>query len=324
MGGIGVVFNPKSRRNARDPRASGRLARALGESGVVREASSIEALYRIATEFRARAVDVLAISGGDGTNTVTLTGFLDVYGDSPLPPIALLRGGTMNTVASSIGVKPGRPEKLLEKLVRTYASAKGEPLASVERHVLRVTPSHSGKTTYGFLFGAGVVHGFLAEYYASGAPTPWVALRTLLRGAGSAFTGGEMIRRMAKPFRGSVVLDDGSRWEERDYLAVAAGTISDIGLGFQPFHRWAERRGAFHALAIYATPAQFVAELPRIYAGRPMRPGRTHEAVTTGLQLESARGALAYMIDGDLHEAAATETPGQVAVTIGPRVKLVV
>ncbi|HEY8078992.1 MAG TPA: diacylglycerol kinase family protein, partial [Labilithrix sp.] len=76
--GIGVVFNPRSGRNVRDPRAAGRLARALGDNGVVRETKSIDELYRVAEDFRKLDIDVLGISGGDGTNGVTITGFLDV------------------------------------------------------------------------------------------------------------------------------------------------------------------------------------------------------------------------------------------------------
>ena len=70
----------------------------------MREARSIDELYRIAEDFRRDDIDVLAISGGDGTNHVTLTGFLDVYGGHTMPQVALLRGGTMNTVANSVGV----------------------------------------------------------------------------------------------------------------------------------------------------------------------------------------------------------------------------
>ena len=79
MPGIGVVLNPKSRRNLRDPLAASRLARTLGDQGVVREARSVDELYRIAADFRRDDIEILAISGGDGTNHVTLTGFLDVY-----------------------------------------------------------------------------------------------------------------------------------------------------------------------------------------------------------------------------------------------------
>jgi diacylglycerol kinase (ATP) len=319
VSGIGVVLNPRSRRNLRDPKAALRLARRLGDQGVVREARSIDELYRIAEDFRRADIDVLAISGGDGTNHVTLTGFLDVYAGATIPRVALLRGGTMNTVANSVGVSPGRPEGLLGRLVRAYALRANGPLADVERHVMRVVPSGGGRPTYGFLFGTGVVHGFLAEYYRHGETTPLVAAETLARGIASAVVGGEAIRRMARPFRGTVELGDGTLWPAEDYLAVAAGTIAHIGLNFKPFHRYDERPGAFHVLGIHASPLTFVAELPRIHRGQPMRPGRAHDALSERMTVRSADGTVRYMIDGDLHECR-----GDLVVSTGPRVRLVV
>ncbi|HEX4448433.1 MAG TPA: diacylglycerol kinase family protein [Polyangiaceae bacterium] len=322
MSGIGVVLNPKSRRNLRDPGAAVRLARRLGDHGVLRTAGSVEELYRIAEDFRRVDIDVLAISGGDGTGHVTLTGFLNVYGGHAMPHVALLRGGTMNTVANSVGVRPGRPEGLLGRLVANYAQRATAPLAGVERHVMQVEPlepqaSRTG-VQYGFLFGTGVVHGFLAEYYRDGEPTPLVAARTLARGIGSALVKGEMIRRMAKPFRGSVALDDGTAWEERDYLAIAAGTIEHIGLNFKPFYRYDQRPRAFQVLGIHASPVGFVKELPRIHKSRPMRSGKAYDALASRMIVRSADGRMRYMIDGDLHE-----TRGELAVSIGPRVRLV-
>jgi diacylglycerol kinase (ATP) len=317
--GIGVVFNPRSRRNLRDPRAASRLARTLGDQGVVRTAGSIDELYRIAEDFRREDIDVLAISGGDGTNHVTLTGFIDVYGGATMPQVALLRGGTMNTVANSVGVRRGAPEGLLGRLLRDYAQRSSAPLENVERHVMRIAPLEEGRAHYGFLFGTGAVAGFLAEYYRGGEPTPLVAAKTLARGIGSAFIRGETIRRMARPFRGSVELDDGTRWQQREYLAVAAGTIPNIGLNFRPFHRYDERPGAFHLLGIHASPVAFVKELPRIHRAMPMRPGKTYDAVVDHAIVRSADEVMGYMIDGDLHE-----TRGPLEVGIGPRVKLVI
>lgn len=320
MAGIGVVHNPKSRHNLRDPEAASRLARRLGDHGVVREARSIDELYRIAHDFRRVDIDVLAISGGDGTNHVTLTGFLDVYGGSTIPQVALLRGGTMNTVANSVGVRRGKPEGLLGRLIRDYAERANGPLENVERHVMRIAPRGGGPgAKYGFLFGTGVVHGFLAEYYRHGEATPLVAAKTLARGIGSALVGGETIRRMAQPFRGSVEFDDGTRWGLRDYLAVAAGTIAHIGLSFKPFHRYDERPGNFHVLGVCASPMALVRELPRIRRAKPMTPGMAREALSSRMVVEGADGRLCYMIDGDLHE-----TRGALVVSIGPLVRLVV
>jgi diacylglycerol kinase family enzyme len=314
MSGIGVVVNPRSRRNQRDPGAASRLARQLGDHGVVRTAGSIDELYRIAEDFRRLSIDVLGISGGDGTNHITLTGFIDVYGGSALPQIAFLRGGTMNTVANSVGVRRGRPEGLLERLVRSYAARTTAPLKDVERHVMRIGDH------YGFLFGTGAIHGFLAEYYRDGEPSPAVAARTLFRGIGSAIVQGPMVRRMCAPFRGSVELEDGTVWEERDYFAVGAGTIDQIGLGFRPFPRYGEAPSSFHLLGIHTSPVGFVADLPRIHRARPMREGKTYEAVVSRALVRSTEAPLKYMVDGDLHEVRGRE----VELSTGPRVRIVV
>jgi diacylglycerol kinase family enzyme len=236
-----------------------------------------------------------------------------------MPQVALLRGGTMNTVANSVGVRHGRPEGLLGRLIRDYAQQASMPLENVERHVMRISPADGTKAHYGFLFGTGVVQGFLAEYYAGGDPTPLVAAQVLARGIGSAMIRGQTIRRMAKPFRGSVTLGDGTSWEERDYLAVAAGTIAHIGLNFKPFHRYDELPGRFHMLGIHTTPWSFVKDMPRIHRGEPMRPGKTFDAILKRAVVRSADGHMRYMIDGDLHEAR-----GDIEVAIGPKVKLVV
>ena len=313
MSGIGVVLNPKSGKNLRDPGAARRLARTLGDRGVVREAHSIDELYRIAEDFQRLEIDVLGISGGDGTNHVTLTGFIDVYQSQSLPQVAFLRGGTMNTVANSIGVPRGKPEGLLDRLLRAYAERAVRPLANVERNVM-----HIG-STYGFLFGTGAVYGFLAEYYRNGTgkPSPIVAARTLLTGVGSALVGGEVVSRIAAPFRGWVELDDGTKWPERDYFSVAGGTIDQIGLDFKPFYRWGERPGTFHLLGIHTSAMGFVADLPRIWRAEPMRDGKTYEATPASARLHSHDGTMRYMIDGDLHES-----EGPLDVTIGPRVKI--
>lgn len=338
MSGIGVVYNPRSGRNLRDPNAARRLSQALGDHGVLRESSSIDELYRVAEDFRRLGIDVLGISGGDGTNGVTITGFLHVYQGIALPQLAFLRGGTMNTAANSVGVRRGPPEGLLGRLVRAYAARATTPLRDVERHVLCLRGEAAARSAraasdaapasitapplaekYGFVFGTGVVCGYLAEYYAGGRPNPVVAAKTLLRGIGSAVVGGEMIRRMAAPFRGTVQLEEGTLWEERDYLAVAGGTIDQIGLNFRPFHRYAETEGRFHVLGIHTSPMGFVTQLPRIFRAAPMQAGHALEATTSSVTIRAPRGPMRYMVDGDLHEC-----DGVLRVSVGPRVRIVV
>lgn len=327
--GIGVIYNPRSSYNRRESRAGHRLERTLGDRGVVRKTDSIDALYRTAEEFRKLDIDLLAISGGDGTNGVTLSGFLDVYAGAVLPRIAVLRGGTANTLADSIGIPRVRPEKLLGRVLGAYASD-GAHLSVIERDVMRVSGRNSqrrdalrdsmppGAAAHGFLCGVGVVSGFLKEYYTSGPPSARVAAKTLVRAIGSTIVQGPMIRRMAAPFRGSVELGDGTRWEERDYLSIAAGTIEQIGLGFKPFYRAQEQPSQMHVLGIHTTPLGFVSQLPKVRRGKPMAPGHTYETLASRMRVQPVAPSLDYMVDGDLYAC-----EGPLDVSIGARVRIV-
>ncbi len=310
MPGIGVIYNRKAGRNRRDPKAPYRLARRLGDHGTVVAPDSIDALMRAAEDFRKFDIDVLGIAGGDGTNHVTLTGFRDVYGSVPLPTVALLRGGTMNTVANAIGVPPGRPDGLLDRLVLRYLETPRVP--TVEQWTIEVGPS------LGFMWGLGTVANFLTMYYESGVPSPWTGFKTLARGVGSAFVGGPYVKRMTRGVHAEVELDNGEHWGPRDFFAIAGATMREIGLGFKPFHRAHEVRGAFHLLGIYATPVQFVLDLPRIHRAEGMRDGRALESIVRRATVRTDQSQLQYMIDGDV----ATHPSGEITVSIGPSVRI--
>jgi hypothetical protein len=329
--GIGVIYNPRSSYNRRDPSAGPRLERALGSHGVVRKVDSIDALYRAAADFKRLDIDLLAISGGDGTTGVSLSGFLEVYAGATLPAVALLRGGTANTLADSIGIPRGKPDRLLRGLMPAYLDRETTPLAETTRHVMRLHGENSRRrdslsaslpastAIHGFLCGVGVVSGYLEAYYASGPPSARVAAKTLLKGIGSTVVQGPMIRRMAAPFHGSVEFDDGTRWEERDYLSIAAGTIHHIGLGFKPFHRVTHDLPAFHLLGIYTSPAGFVTQLPNIWRGLPMSPGHTYDSLAKRARLHAQTRTIDYMVDGDLYAC-----DGPLEVSIGPSVRIVI
>ncbi len=313
MQGIGIVLNPKSRRNLRNPKAATRLAHRLGDHGVVREAHSIDELHRIAEDFKRLNIQVLGISGGDGTNHVTLTGFINVYQGMALPQIALLRGGTMNTIANSVGTGAGRPEGLLARLVRAYNERATRPLENVERNVMKIGDQ------YGFLFGTGVMCGFLREYYRSPEPSPAVAAQTLLRGVGSALVGGETIRRMSARWRGSVSFNDGNEWGVREYFAITAGTIDHIGLNFRPYYRFKDEPGKFQMLGVHGTTMQVVRNLGRVWAAKPMQEHVAYDVLTSKAVLRSADPTQQFFIDGDLVEA-----PRELEVAMGPKVRIVV
>ncbi|MFZ5478297.1 MAG: diacylglycerol/lipid kinase family protein [Myxococcota bacterium] len=309
MPGIAVVTNPRSRRNLRDPRLAGQLAYVLGSKGEVAQPKDREELTDTCRRFRDAGVDVLAVNGGDGTTHTILTALMQVWGDAPLPSVALLRGGTMNTVATGIGIR-GSPAELLGRLVAQYHA--GEPIGFVERNLLRVS---GDVPQYGFLFGNGLISNYLEVYYEGSEPSPAKAALVLAKGILSALVGGELIQRLTRRAEVEVVAG-GETWPWRSYLTVAAGTADNIGLGFKPFFRASSHPGHMHALGIACSARDFILDLPRVRLGKPFTAPDVGQAVVDRLILRGDR-PLPYMVDGDFHVGGQS-----LEVTVGPRLRL--
>ena len=292
MPGIGLITNPRSRVNQRDPGRARRLMYMIGSHGTAEATKSIDDLYRVCEEFKKERIDVLGISGGDGTLHHTLTAMIRTYGDTPLPPVAILRGGTMNTIARSFGIF-GEAPRLTFELVDRHRRGLLDTVPWFEREILQVGDK------FGFIFGNGIIYNFLHEYYATGNPSPGTAAQLILRAAGSTVMRGPLSRRIYKRFHARVVAD-GDRWACEDFITVAAAVVEQIGLGFKPFYRVHEREDRFALLGIHTDAVGFVAELPSILAGKPMRRDKVIDQSAREVVFESDE-PLEYIIDGDTY-----------------------
>jgi len=313
MAGIGIVNNPRSRRNLRRPEIAVRLRQLLDGHGEVVDASTPEELALAVERLRRAGIDVLGVNGGDGTGHRVLTAFASAYGARPLPALLLLRGGAMNTVARANGVR-GSPEAVLRRhLARVLA---GAPTPTVERDLLRVE-AEGRPPLHGFLFGTGSVVAFLDAYARSPRPTAACAAWLLARAVASAAVGGRFARALLhrEPLRAQA---DGEEWPDAAYLAVLAGAVPELGLGFRPFTRCDEQPGFFHAVGITGTAARVAAALPAVRLGRPWRRRVAIDAVARELLLE-ASAPLRFTVDGDLYR-----TERVVRVSSGPPVSVIV
>jgi diacylglycerol kinase family enzyme len=290
-----------------------RLAYVLGMNDTYEMTNRIEDVVAVAREFKKNDVEILALNGGDGTNHVTLTTFIEVYGDDPLPRITFLRGGTMNTISNGIGIQ-GTPSRLLANLVDKYYT--GLPFETTERDMLKITDQDA--TRYGFIFGNGIVSNFLEMYYGTGKPSPTTAAVLLAKAAAGLPFGGARAREIIKPFTARAVFEGGEEWEEREYTSFLAATIDQIGLGFRPFIRCEEQANAFHILALMTSPASLTVELPRIRLGLPLPPEKAKTRVTDYVEIHSP-APFAYTIDGDMHRC-----DGRLLLEAGPRIEVIV
>ncbi len=250
------------------------------------------------------------MNGGDGTGHYVLTELARAYRDRPLPALALLRGGSMNTVAHAHRLR-GTPEAILRGVLEHRRT--GAPLRTVVRDLLAVE-ADGGPVRDGFLFGTGVVAAFLEAYYGRREAGPLPAALLVLRAIGSALVRGRLAAALSARDR-LRVLCDGEEWPDASFLSVLAGSVPEIGLGFTPFSRCDEQPGFFHAVGVTGTILQVVAHVPQIWLGRPWKRTLAYDAVTRDLVIDAPAR---FTIDGDLYQARE-----QVRVRTGPMVRVV-
>ena len=281
----------------------------IGSHGTAEATKSLDDLYRVCEEFKKESIEVLGISGGDGTLHHTLTAMIKVYADQPLPLVAILRGGTMNTIAHSFQIR-GKTSQLLFELVDKHRRGTLGVLEVFERSLLQIGDA------YGFIFGNGVIYNFLDAYYKTGHPSPQTAARLIVEAVASASVGGKLAEQLCRRLHARVTVD-GTAWAREDFITVTAAVVSEIGFAFQPFYRCNDQVGKFPVLGFHTTPAGLIAEMPRMRLGRPVRRDKVIDALAEKVVLESDE-ELGYTIDGDIYVA----EPGRpLRLKTGPRVK---
>ncbi len=306
--GIGVIVNPFSRQNRRNPDRINKLAYIVGSSGTIASTKNLIELEEVAQEFKKRGIEILALSGGDGTNHITITKFIEVYQDTPLPKIALLRGGTMNTIANSVGIK-GDSNQILFNIVEKYHN--NIPFKTVKRNVMNI----DGR--YGFLFANGVAFNFLKEYYSGSTPTPTKAATILSKGILSALKGGDFARWLFSKFIARITVD-GYVWPHNEYFMIAAASIDNLGFGFNPFVKVFDKPNCFNIVGVFCEAMGVVQSLPAIWLGRPLNPNKYIDAAAEEVIFESEE-PMKYTIDGDIYESGE-----KMIMKVGPKLELIV
>ena len=307
-GQIAVILNPKAAGDAYDAARIDRLRAIAGSRAVLFSIDDAERVHAVAEGIRERRAGVVAIIGGDGTVSSVLTALHRAYGRARWPHIAMLRGGTMNTVANAFGIPRGTPEELLARLLHGGA----RPVWP------RATLEVEGRL--GFLFTAGAMVGFLDALYASERQLgkgPFAAFSLLSIVSVQALIGGPTFRKVETPLTATLKIDEAEH-PERRYLAFAAGTVEQVGLGFRPFRLARECQDQFQIFAFHGSAQALVREFPKIYRGQPFTRGFGFDPLARKLSISTQDGVVPYGLDGDLHRA---QSP--LYVRVGPKVEIV-
>ncbi len=285
---IGVIYNPNAGANKYHPERKANLEKILGTRGILRETLQKDNLERVLQELHDEKIDILAMSGGDGTNQCVLTKLCNIYRQEPLPHILLLRGGTMNLLETSLKMY-GTPEERLYRMVQ-YLQTGEYPLIS---HTL-LQVNHK----FGFIFGNGVVANFMREYYQGGKTGALKIIKMLCKIVTSTITGNRYVRKLFHPIRARVQVGQ-ERLPQTEFTGIMAATEPECGLGFKPFYRAREEQGKLHFLAFRMTPGELIKNLFRIWMGKKLNSKCVYDLVTDKVVIQPF-DPNCYTVDGEM------------------------
>ncbi len=290
MSGIGIITNPHSKLNKRNPARTALLGYILGAQGQLEVTNTLADLSRVAREFKDQGISVLAINGGDGTICRTLTAFIQAYGDTPLPKVALLRGGTINVLASNLAIR-GTPEQILFRLVELHSARADIP----SRHLRTIFIEDN----YGFLFGNGAAASFLKEYYKrkSGAlGAAFWAMRVWM----SRFFGGQLYYEILRE-QPLTLLTDGKAPIAHASLAVFAATVDRMPLGYRMFTQVGAHPDKFQCVSFTMAAKDAIWQVPvsMVKSGDSATAGKM-SFVSSHLIIEADQ-PFDYTLDGELY-----------------------
>ena len=303
---LAVVVNSNARGVRRAPGLVQRLRAVVGDLGEVVVTHTPAELTECARRCAADGVDLVAICGGDGTNLATLTELVHAYGADRLPRLALLRGGTVNTIAGNLGIR-GRPEELAARLV---VAVRGGHIATFDQDLLTV----DGR--YGFLFASLMGARFLEAYYRNSmTPGPaWAALLAV-RTAASSLVQGPFAGWLFAPTATELIVD-GERLPDARYRLLVASVVPDVGIGMRVAWQAGQKARHFHLIASGISTTSMALQLPRVVTGRPLAGAPHVDRLATRVQVRFA-APLSYTLDGDLFRAETLD------LAIGPRIAIV-
>jgi diacylglycerol kinase (ATP) len=313
MPGIGIVCNRNAgKHNPFWKNLDERLASLVGTNGIVRQTASLDEIDQVAKDFLANNIEILGISGGDGSNHYTLSTFIKVYSGTPLPQVAFLCGGTHNAHAASIGID-GNPETLLQNIVRKYHN--GEAFERIRRHILQVNDGSAVR--YGFTLATGFMHRFMEDLVGHEGDSVAKTAKMLFSWVGSWIVSGKKIRA-AFELQPTRVTVDHQRLAWEHINGVSASAMERLGLGFTPYPRAGEKNGYFPFSVMRVTPTTFIRLMWDYKKSRvPTHPDQIND-ICTSLLLET-QTPVAYVLDGELYRGST-----HFEITTGPGFDLII
>ncbi len=293
--GVGVVFNPHSKKNRARPERFDALQRLVGDRGWVRRTRDVDEVASVAAEFLRDGIDIWVADGGDGAFHWLLNAAVAASASTgrPMPLLMPTRSGTIDFLATKVGLQ-GSAEDLLAALLSDLRRGQAPATVRLDSLQLRGTLRAGGSfERRGFACAAaGVGQRFFERFYANGDPSARgviTVVSRILASASLAAPGlsslpaslvprgwlgdGDDPRALGaavfapQPLRVEV---DGEALPFDEYRAVNVGAINIDLAGVFRFFPHAAEEGVLHGLIGNPGVAEVMRVMPAMARGKPL------------------------------------------------------
>ena len=297
---VAVVTNPNAGKNT--PRAGlGKvISSILATPRWTYNPETLSALEGTAKQLSHDRPDILVIAGGDGTVHETLSKVLLEHERSPaapIPQILIIPIGTMNNLATTLGLTKHPAVKLAELIAAKIR----------DKRPLDVTPLNPLKINdeYGFLYGTGLPVNFLQKYYEDPKHRgPRRAIKVVLTTIGNEILSLLTFRKskqiLTRPVHATITLPEGNDPAVAPFTThtgIICASIDDIGLGCRAMPKARSQPGCFMLRSTHLSFWGLVGSLGPLWAGLPLP--ATFDAVVPHLSIDYQEPTIAT-VDGDM------------------------
>jgi diacylglycerol kinase family enzyme len=338
---IGVITNPRSRKNRGHPERADRLQSIVGPLGEVHATASVESIKPVLRDFLRKRARYWVADGGDGALHWMLRLGMEVLEEEDLPvdrtmPLPLLptKGGTIDFVANNVGIR-GTAESILAGLRRLIETGRTVEEVEVDSMLIEgIEVTEHGEQpfrTYGFACAAaGLGQRFFAKYYREPDPHPGTIVEVVGKTIAScpvAMTPlrhlpwpgelGHYARDIFEPTCARVTMD-GMILPGDTFTGINVASMSiNLGNVFRMFNK-AEAPGVMHALVGSASPVTMLFNLPRMARGKELRGRKVLDRACRELVVRATGDELlAPVVDGEYYP-----NLREIRFRLGPRVRI--
>lgn len=302
----GVIINPNAKKIRTGKNTIETYLNYQSENVFVNMPVNINELHEVAKKYKSSKVDYICIGGGDGTLHIVLSALINTYHPDPVPPLLILKEGTMNNVARSIKSK-GKGHILLKRLLNKINSSK--PVETTERSTIKI------EDKYCFLFGTGFVTNFLDKVYAGKEKGLLINLKVALKSIKETLLNiqeGGIFQLVEQ----AIFVDD-KKVLINPVSGMLAGTVEHIGMGFSPLIEAARQNDKFQVIVLGMYPRGILRNLNKLKNGKRIKSPKYFNVHGQSILMKQ-KGTFNYTMDGDIYTA-----KDKLKVSIGPRITLV-